>query len=141
MKTFKFLMATFIVVFLVSMNTYAQSKSVIWQTDMCFFCPCANDAQGEMLCGTLIFHVVENNSIVRWNIIGGTLTGETTGKTYHFSRTSTFDPETGKLVLNVRTKGEGGLVTFWQIVGEGVYDEAFDEYFPVMEEDQKFFCR
>jgi len=136
-------MVSVALLFFVAMSSNAQSvmnmgKSSMETIDMCFPCPCANDGEGEWLCGTIMFHVVVNDNVEHWNIIGAKLEGNITGQKYTFSRTSVFKPETGELVLNVRTKGENGLVTFWQIIGEAVYD---GEYEALNEEDVKFYCK
>ncbi len=144
MKTLKFLMASFILFGFAVTNVDAQSlnsqsKSFKWEQEMCFPCPCANDGQGEFLCGTIMFHVVENGNVIHWNIIGGNLVGDITGRKYTFSRTSTYKPETGELVLNVRTKNQKGLVTYFQINGIASFDG--NEYHALDGEDVKFFCR
>lgn len=144
MKNLKLLFASLIVLCFVATNLEAQSlksqsKSIKWEEEMCFPCPCANDGQGEWLCGTVMFHVVENDNIIHWNIIGGKLEGDITGRKYTFSRTSTYKPNTGELVLNVRTKNQKGLVTFFQINGEASFDG--NEYHALNGEDVKFYCR
>lgn len=144
MKKFKVLLASLIVLCFFATNLEAQSlkslsKSIKWEQEMCFPCPCANDGQGELLCGTIMFHVVDNGNVIHWNIIGGKLEGLDSGLKYTFSRTSTYKPETGELVLNVRTKGKNGLVTFWQIIGEASFDG--EEYDALNGEDVKFYCR
>lgn len=143
MKNLRALLVFVAMVCFISMNTFAQSetnmgKSVMWTQDMCFPCPCANGGEGEWLCGSVTFHVVINDNVEHWNIIGGKLEGDTTGEKYNFSRSSMYKPETGELVLNVRTKGKKGLVTFWQIIGEAEFD---GEYHALNGDDVKFYCK
>lgn len=130
MKNLKFLFASVLMVFIFSSNVFAQkdkiSEKFSWGTEtvpFCFWCPCAGEldeegiAMGEDLCGVVTFHVVINKNIEHWNIKGGKLTGSETGRTYNFVRTENKKLESGELVLNVRTIGENGLTTFWQIRG------------------------
>ena len=144
MKNLKILLAVVIVFCFVATKTEAQNLksqliSLKWEQEMCFPCPCANDGEGELLCGTIMFHLVENDKVIHWNIIGGKLEGNITGRKYTFSRTSTYKPETGELVLKVRTKNQNGLVTFFQINGEASFDG--NEYHALTAEDVKFYCR
>lgn len=129
MKTLKFFAAVAMVL-LFSANVFAQKEKISerfkWGTQeesFCFWCPCAGNVDedgnpmGEYLCGVVTFHVVINKNIEHWNIKGGKLIGSETGLTYNFVRTDNVKLETGELVLNVRTIGENGLTTYWQIVG------------------------
>ena len=134
MKTFKSIVALLIVAGFCSMNVIAQNngKSIKYtqgtETEpFCFWCPCANDGLGEYLCGIVEFKVVKNAKTEHWNIKGKKLIGSESGKIYRFSRTETTRFHTGEIVLNVRTTGENGLVTYWQLVGNY--------------ENQTFFCR
>ncbi|NQU52966.1 MAG: hypothetical protein HQ522_10555 [Bacteroidetes bacterium] len=137
MKNLKFLFVSLIVVFFfVSTSVDAQKVSTKWTEYIEFPCPCA----GEILTGDVSFHVVENANVIHWNIIGGQLKGATTGKTYNFSRTSTFKLSTGELVLNIRTKGENGLTTYFQIIGEAGLDE-YGEYVPLDGANVTWFCK
>ena len=121
-----------------SINSFAQQEKIserfTWGTDdnpFCFWCPCAGDLDddgipmGEYLCGVVTFHKVVNKNVEHWNIKGGKLIGSETGRIYNFVRTDNIKLETGEIVLSVRTIGENGLTTFWQLV--------FD--------DEKFYCR
>jgi len=121
MKNLNALLVLVILICFAGMDAIAQSeknmgKSVKWSQEMCFPCPCANDGEGEFLCGKVTFHVVVNDNVEHWNIIGAKLVGDISGEKYNFSRSSMYKPETGELVLNVRTKGKNGLVTFWNIM-------------------------
>lgn len=134
MKTFKSLLALIIVAAFCSMNVLAQdnkkSTKFEWGTEeqpFCFWCPCANDGAGEFLCGTVVFHQLVNSKIEHWNMKGNKLLGSETGSIYRFVRTETFKNKTGKIVLNMRTTGENGLITYWQLVGDL--------------ENETFFCR
>jgi len=122
MKTFKTILALFMLVSLCSINTMAQnngkSSKFEWGTEtepLCFWCPCANDGLGEFLCGTLKVNMVANSKTEHWNM-KGKLVGSESGRIYRFSRTETIKVESGEWVLNMRTIGENGLVTYWQIV-------------------------
>ncbi len=134
MKTFKSLLALMIVTGFFSMNLMAQnngkSSKFEWGTEeepFCFWCPCANDGVGEFLCGTVVFHQVVNKKIEHWNMKGNKLVGSETGQIYRFVRTETSKLGTDKIVLNVRTIGENGLVTYWKLEGDW--------------ETETFFCR
>lgn len=141
MKNLKFLFVSLIgLFFFASTSVDAQKVSKKSTEYLEFWCPCANDEIGEFLTGDVSFHVVENANVIHWNIIGGQLKGETTGKTYNFSRTSTYKKSTGELVLNIRTKGENGLTTFYQIIGEAGFDE-FGEYVPFLGANVTWFCK
>lgn len=137
MKNLKILLASLLMVFLFSSNAFAQKEKISerysWGTEtvpFCFWCPCAGDldeegiAKGEDLCGVVTFHVVKNKNIEHWNVKGGKLTGSETGRIYNFVRTDNVKLKTGELSLNVRTIGENGLTTFWQIKGR-LEDEIF----------------
>ena len=134
MKTFKSILTLFIVAGFCSLNVMAQnngkSSKETWGTEtepFCFWCPCANDGQGELLCGTLEVKVVKNSKTEHWNMKGKKLVGSETGQIYRFTRTETTRLQTGEIVLNVRTTGDNGLVTYWQLVGSY--------------ENETFFCR
>ena len=134
MKTFKSILVLIIVSGFCSLNTMAQnngkSSQETWGTDtepFCFWCPCANDGFGEFLCGTIEVKTVENVKTEHWNIKGKKLVGSETGKIYRFSRTENISLETGEMVITIRTTGENGLVTYYQLVGNY--------------ENETFFCR
>lgn len=117
---------------LCSMNTMAQnngkSSKFEWGTEeepFCFWCPCANDGMGEFLCGTIEVHMLANSKSEHWNMKGKKLVGSETGRIYRFSRTETYKYESGEMVLNVRTIGENGLVTYWQIVVDHENETSF----------------
>ena len=82
---------------------------------------------GEYLCGTLVVHKVLNKKMEHWNMKGGKLIGSETGRTYTFVRTDNIKLTTGEIVINVRTIGENGLTTYWQVRGNW--------------ENETFFCR
>jgi len=129
MKTLK-LFAAFVMTMFVITTVTAQNEKISERFSMgtqeesfCFWCPCAGDMDaegnpmGEFLCGVVTFHVVMNKNVEHWNIKGGKLVGSETGRIYNFVRTDNVKLATGEIVLNVRTIGENGLTTYWQIVG------------------------
>lgn len=140
MKKFKFLLAGFVVVFFFSTSVNAQKEKVSerfsWGTEaepFCFWCPCAGELDeegypmGEYLCGIVTVHKVLNKKMEHWNMKGGKLIGSETGRIYTFVRTDNIKLTTGEIVINVRTIGENGLTTYWQVRGSW--------------ENQTFYCR
>lgn len=132
MKIFKSVLALIIMVSFCSTSMMAQNskKSVkySWGTveePFCFWCPCANDGEGEYLCGTVVFHEVVNSKIAHMNMKGNKLIGSESGRTYTFIRTDNTKLKLGKIVINVRTIGDNGLVTYWQVVGDFEHETFF----------------
>ncbi len=134
MKTLKSILALLIVGGFCSMTAMAQnngkSSQETWGSEaepFCFWCPCANDGLGEFLCGIIEVKVVGNSKTEHWNIKGKKLVGSESGKIYRFSRTENIKLETGEIIITVRTTGENGLVTYYQLVANN--------------EQETFFCR
>jgi hypothetical protein len=126
MKTLKFLLAAFVILFFFSSNLFAQKEKISetfnWGTQeeaFCFWCPCAGDLDadgnplGEYLCGVVTVHVVLNKNVEHWNIKGGKLIGSETGRSYTFVRTDNIKLNSDSFVINIRTLGENGLTTFY----------------------------
>jgi len=151
MKTFKKLLAVFAVICLFGTGAFAQNGKITdkfsWGTQeepFCFYCPCANDGNGEWLCGTIVLHIALNSKVEHWNMKGNKLEGSETGKIYHFVRTENVkwnDDGSAEVVMNVRTIGEGGLTTYWQIVGTATIPEWYGDWFPSEPTFETFYCR
>jgi hypothetical protein len=121
------------------LNAQGTSGKIVME-DFTFWCSCANDGLGEFINGTIIWQETENNNFQKVNIKGKDIVGLTTGNTYNFTRTSHYDPMTGRLVMNTRNVQKGtGLVTFWQIIGEAEIGDSGD-WEPLNPGDMKFYC-
>ena len=146
MKTLKFILPALLFVSLV-FSVSAQSElsmgksSKMVMDDLCFYCPCANDGAGEMLCGKVLFHVVMNGNKIHWNVIGTKLTGSITGAKYTLSNVNNYDMESGEVHFTVRTKGPGGLTTFITVVGKAELDWNSYGAHPLEGGSMFFMCR
>ena len=147
MKTFKLLIAGLVVfAFLFTTNVNAQEKwgnsGKVEAVDFEFFCSCANDGAGEMIKGTIVFQTIENSKFEKSIVKGKSLVGQTTGNIYNFNRTETFNPETGRLVMNTRNVSKKtGLVTYWQIIGEAEWFDYGGGNYDWYMDGMKFYCK
>ena len=90
-------------------------KKYTWgsqESPFCFWCPCANNGQGEWLCGVITFHETLNKNGHHLKIQANKLEGSETGWTYRISNVQFTSFKKGTFTMTIRTTGKGGLVTY-----------------------------
>jgi hypothetical protein len=142
MKTLKNLFVMMAIICLISSMAIAQKITDKYELPMCLYCACANDGNGEVLCGTFEVQQALGPVVQHYTVKAKELIGQTTGDKYKIIRVSNIkwiDDETAEVVMHIRNITKKGKLTHLQLVGTA-YKSGMN-WIPLDPESLTFYCR